>query len=267
MTLSTWTIRLGWLALLGVAAGILVPAVQRVREAAARSKCHCHLKCLSCALYARQDCYGPSPGTVPLPLVPVDRRLSWVVDALPFMEQGPAYKLFDPTVAADAGPNRAAAEARLPHLVCPSSGKSPTPVTHYVGIAGVGTDAADLPGKHPRAGAFGYDRKTALNALTFADGTSNTLLLVETAHEPGHWAVGGPATVRPFIPGAGPYIGAGRPFGGYHPGDAGLLPVRGGLVTVAMADASIRTIRGDIAPAVLEALATAAGQEPLPAEW
>ena len=34
------------------------------------------------------------------------------------------------------------------------------PVTHYVGVAGVGEDAAQLPANDPRAGVFGYGRQT-----------------------------------------------------------------------------------------------------------
>ena len=75
---------------------------------------------------------------------------------------------------------------------------APTPVTHYVGVAGVGADAVALPLCHPRAGAFGHDRRTPLKD-GFPDGTSTTLLLIETVNAPGHWAFGGTATRR-FVP-------------------------------------------------------------------
>ena len=41
-------------------------------------------------------------------------------------------------------------------------------------------------------------------------------MLIETANNPGHWAYGGNATVRGFEPDTAPYIGPGRPFGGFH---------------------------------------------------
>ena len=160
-------------------------------------------------------------------------------------------------------------------LVCPASSeyeynarqwKSPTPLTHYVGVAGVGTDAAELLPDHPRAGVFGYERRTAIPA-GIPDGISNTLLIIETANDPGHWAYGGTATVRAFEPDAAPYIGPGRPFGGFHTGIPVPSSQRSHQCTAAMADTSVRSITSAIAPEVLEALATVGGKEPLPANW
>lgn len=271
----------GLCVLLGIGViGFVLSGIGRIQEANSRVRCASQLKGLGYAIHhyadANQDRFPP--GTVPLPGTPTDRRLSWVVLAGPYYGNGRAeIERFVTAGPADEKQNVTAAEARFLHLVCPSSGayeerggwaywKSPTPLTHYVGVSGVGTDAAELPERHPRAGAFGYDR-TASRTDGFPDGLANTLLLVETADEPGHWAFGGPGTVRSFVPAAAPYIGEGRPFGGFHPAEYGWLGKKGGAMNVVMADTSIRTIRGDIDPAVLEALATVSGREPLPAEW
>lgn len=249
-------------------AGLLVPLVQRVREAAARAKCNCHIGCLARAVHSYAQVNGSITGAVPLPLVPADRRLSWVVPVLPYMEAGSVFERFDLALPADDARNRVAATHPLQLMICPSSTgpgeANPGPVTHYVGAAGVGADAAGLPDHHPRAGPFGYNRKTTLNHQTFVDGVANTLLLVETAHGPASWAVGGMGTVRAFVPGVVPYIGDGRPFGGWH--TEGFWRNRG-LMSVVMADCSFHTLRDTIDPAVLEALATANGREALPAEW
>lgn len=113
---------------------------------------------------------------------------------------------------------------------------------------------------------FGYDRRITFEK-GFPDGTSNTLLIIETANDPGHWAYGGPATVRAFDPDAAPHIGPGRPFGGFHNGGLVLFGPRSHICVVAMADTSVRSFTNATAPEVLEALATVGGKEPLPANW
>jgi prepilin-type processing-associated H-X9-DG protein len=132
--------------------------------------------------------------------------------------------------------------------------KRPFPLT-YVGVAGIGADAAALPARHPHAGVFGYDRVTRLRDLS--DGVATTMVVVETTRGHGPWTAGGPTSVRGVDPATRPYIGRDRPFGGYHPGGA----------NVAFADCSIRLVRDSIDPKVFEALSTVAGGEALPAGW
>src|SRR5436305_14073013 len=83
-------------------------------------------------------------------------------------------------------------------FVCPSAGNATTAdgrgITHYVGIAGVGPDAALLPKADRRAGVFGYDRQVTLHDVK--DGTATSLVTVETAWENEPWQQGGYATVR-----------------------------------------------------------------------
>jgi hypothetical protein len=194
---------------------------------------------------------------------------------LPYMEQEKAYKQFDLTLGPDHPTNQLATNYRFRHIVCPSSGeydrqgdkwKSSTPLTHYVGMAGVGNDAATLEANNPRAGVFGYDRSTSIEH-GIPDGLSNTLLLIETAREPGHWAFGGPATVRGVEPSTSPYVGPGRPFGGFH--DSGWVwrGDRRHTAMAALADGSTRSLSDSISPEVLEALATVGGTEQIPADW
>ena len=60
---------------------------------------------------------------------------------------------------------------------------APAYLTPYLGVAGLGPNAADLALGDPRAGVFGHDRRTALAAIR--DGASNTLLIMESARENG----------------------------------------------------------------------------------
>jgi len=114
---------------------------------------------------------------------------------------------------------------------------------------------------------FGYDRAIRLQSFFIPDGLSNTLMLIETGMELGHWARGGPSTVRDIEPGAAPYVGVGRSFGGFHSTRENWSIHRRQLCPVSMADASTRYLTDSIAPEVLEALSTVSGREPVPNDW
>ena len=74
--------------------------------------------------------------------------------------------------------------------------------------------------------------------------------------------------MRPVDPDCRPYFGDDRAFGGIHrPRNEwhfASVPVR---TNAAMADGSVRALTAPMADGVLEALATVAGGETLPAEW
>ncbi|MBX9578879.1 MAG: DUF1559 domain-containing protein [Gemmataceae bacterium] len=132
--------------------------------------------------------------------------------------------------------------------------------TNYIGVAGIGADAAALPADDRRAGMFGYDRM--MTAHRVKDGLGSTILFVETTRDVGPWARGGPTTVRGVDPADHPLTGPGRPFGGLH-GLNRPLPCRPRLggSNVGLADGSVRYLRDDADSAVLLALATVAGGE------
>jgi prepilin-type processing-associated H-X9-DG protein len=120
-------------------------------------------------------------------------------------------------------------------------------LTNYVGIAGIGPEAATLPKTNPRAGIFGYQR--TVTGKDLHAGTSYTMLAAETAHDLGPWLAGGPSTVR-SVPPTGNPPGPGFPFGGLH---------RGGLY-VLWADGSVRWVADSVPPEDFRAQATLAGK-------
>jgi prepilin-type processing-associated H-X9-DG protein len=158
----------------------------------------------------------------------------------------------------DAPENQQAVTTALPQYLCPANPHRAAPgapaLTHYVGIAGVGPDAATLPASDPQAGFFGYKRRLARQDLVPDEagdragpegrGTSHIIMVLETAHDNGPWAQGGPATVRSLDPAQRPYTGLGRPFGGCHPGGFNALFV----------DGSVTFFRDAFDPEKLEAL-------------
>ena len=121
------------------------------------------------------------------------------------------------------------------------------PVTHYIGLAGLGADGPLLPAQSPRAGVFAYDRATASREIT--DGLSNTAMVSEASKDFGPWAAGGRGTIRPLI--AKPCINGPDGIGG---------PYRGGCF-MGFADGSVHFIAEKSDPAVIQAMMTINGRE------
>lgn len=105
------------------------------------------------------------------------------------------------------------------------------PATHFVGVAGVGDDAADLPVDHPRAGVFGNSRTTRLEDIR--DGASNTLMVLGVTSDLGSWAAGGSATVRPLT--HEPYVNGPDGFGTGSPDRMLVLKADGSVAEMSAA--------------------------------
>ncbi|HEY7426258.1 MAG TPA: DUF1559 domain-containing protein [Gemmataceae bacterium] len=196
------------------------------------------------------------PGTVSNASLVPERRLSWAAAIVPFLSEGtPTGKKWEELAgeiafqeAWDAPVNDALRQKNVAPFLCPAfvrgfaDGRKG--LSAYVGIAGVGRDAAILPLTDPRTGIFGYDR-----TLTRGDimaGISTTMMAAETAHENGSWLAGGPPTVRGLDPDCERYIGLGRPFGGLHREGCNVL----------RADGSVRRpVPDNVAPKVFRDMA------------
>src|SRR5262249_34843274 len=137
-------------------------------------------------------------------------------------------------------------------FLCPANperggdGKLPSP-THFLGIAGLGNDAADLSLTDARAGFFGYDRR--LKCEDIKDGTSTTLAVSE-AMDGGPWTAGGRATVRGLAPDDVAYLGAGGQFASLHRGSR-IFSWSPPIVTnVLFADGSVFGLTASVSPQV-----------------
>jgi prepilin-type processing-associated H-X9-DG protein len=243
------------LLILVVLAGMLIPAVMRVRDAAARSQCRNNLKQIGLALQNYHNVFNSFPAaTMPTEGLPPEKRLSWLYELDPFI-----HARMDPTWGMnrnkpwDIEENFRITRGPMPIYLCPWNPNREDAagfgLTHYVGVSGVGTDAARLPKDNPAAGLFGYDRTTKRSEIK--DGDSSTLAAIETARDNGPWAAGGPATVRGLDPNRRPYLGTEAQFGGLH----------GGTTAALFADGSVRFLQNSIDPRIFEALATIAGGE------
>jgi prepilin-type processing-associated H-X9-DG protein len=128
------------IAIIGVLIGLLLPAVQKVREAANRMSCTNNLKQIGVAAHAYHDTYNSfPPGCVQLCPNPGSywggepALTTWAIELLPYIEQGNLYQRYDkswaPTVNCNVtgaglyqtSPNNVAVLATVVKpYVCPS---------------------------------------------------------------------------------------------------------------------------------------------------
>src|SRR6266851_8138078 len=82
------------IAILGILAGLLLPAVQKVREAANRLKCQNNLKQIGLAMHNYHDAQGSLPSNVRPWAVGVV-RVRWTTFLLPYYEQDNLRRAYD----------------------------------------------------------------------------------------------------------------------------------------------------------------------------
>jgi prepilin-type N-terminal cleavage/methylation domain-containing protein len=180
------------IAIIAVLIGLLLPAVQKVREAAARMSCANNLKQLGLAMHSFEGTNGHfPPATIS---VGTAAAQPWSMQAfvLPFVEGDNVFKLIDFNTGYHAGQNLVnyppwgVAPLKVPVLICPSdpndrsrlnaSGQAEHyPLSYHVnvGLYQVWNPVTRQDG----GGAFGPNQKLKHGAYT--DGLSNTLALSE----------------------------------------------------------------------------------------
>lgn len=262
--------------------GLIIPAISKVRSAANAMLCQSNMRQIVIACHNYHNDWSRFPnGTVSKADLPPQKRLSWLTHIFPnYMEGGSIFlqdrtkSWYDPANCPPRASVRVASDLSAIHeeqlrvqligdirlFFCPinparNDPSLPCP-THYIGIAGLGDDAAELSLKDRRCGVFGYDRRVTMQDIK--DGISTTMALSEVL-DGGPWTAGGQATVRGLAAVGRPYLGDGGQFTSPHR-TAFFLGTRPD-VNVAFADCSVRRLSATLSPQVFEALATIAGGE------
>ncbi len=208
---------------------LLLPAVQKVREAASRTQDANNLKQMALAFHGYHDAYRqfPSPAICDKAGKPL---LSWRVAILPYIEQDNLYRQFKLDEPWDSEHNKKLLP-QMPKLY-QMVGDSPSDSQSFYRVF-VGQD------KNPSALFRSYADKVRMQHIT--DGTSNTVMIVQSADSV-PWTKPEELTYNPNGP----------------------LPklnqTRRGC-NVALCDGSVRFLANDIAEQTLRALITRDGGE------
>ena len=153
---------------LGAMAAMLLPAVQSARTAAKRAQATNNMKQIMLALHNYHDTFGSFPPSV---LLGPDgkTKYSWRVAILPFVEHAELYEKYRRNEPWDSPHNKALLSEMPPVFRNPNDSTASTS-TSYFGFVGNQTAFGDSPGE-------------GNNIRSFLDGTSNTIMVVETKRE------------------------------------------------------------------------------------
>jgi prepilin-type processing-associated H-X9-DG protein len=177
------------IAIIGVLAALLLPAVQVAREAARRTQCQSNLRQVALALHNYHDAHKVFPASHD------EKRWSWIAHILPFMEEGVLQDQLDikqHLFRPDRRSIPAGVSVPLPILQCASDPRSGTvslaipgeayAYTSYLGNTGTqgGVPLASFRGDGMFRSPFNFPRTPpSLSIRKVTDGASSTLFVGE----------------------------------------------------------------------------------------
>src|SRR5262245_15097150 len=274
------------IAIIATLIGLLLPAVQKVREAAGRLKCQNNLKQVGLAFHNYHDANGRfPPGWT--------AQHSHVPFLLPYLEQGAVTATYRFDLAWNHLLNQRAIRNDIPILVCPSAPESRVakwindyPVSDTISGVAINVLVPLVSGSRPPRSYRGFflqpegfsSDSDQPRASDIVDGLSNTFLVFEDAGRPDKWengwmvsnSVGYPAgneqwadinnriTVEVICDGTRTInCNNGNEIYSFHLNGANFL----------FGDGSVHFIRQDIAPLTFAALYTRGGGEIIGNDW
>jgi prepilin-type N-terminal cleavage/methylation domain-containing protein/prepilin-type processing-associated H-X9-DG protein len=258
------------IAIIAVLIGLLLPAVQKIRESASRLQCHNNLKQIGLALHNYHDTYKRFPPGYTSGVARDGSELGpgwgWAAHIFDQIEQGNLKKQIRFDLEIGHALNAAARVQGVPLLLCPSDDQVGTFTTagrrvtlahaNYVGMFG-NNEIEDDPGAGN--GIFYRNSKVKIGQIT--DGTSNTLMVGERSSNLAlvTWAgsVPGADEAPALVLGSADHT-PNDPHA--HREDFWSRHTQG--VNFLFADGSVHNINNSINPLVWQALATRNGREP-----
>jgi prepilin-type N-terminal cleavage/methylation domain-containing protein/prepilin-type processing-associated H-X9-DG protein len=288
------------IAIIAVLIGLLLPAVQKVRDSANRTYCTNALNQIGLGLHQYHDIYGAFPPAIAQTSPPDKYQyLSWLARILPYVERPDLYAEMQTAFASQGNspnafgsPHTQVRSRIVPLYRCPAddrqylglvSGSTTIALTGYLGVNGGNLRSYD--------GVLYWNSRVAFTDIT--DGTSNTLAAGERPPnwdlQGGWWYAGTGQPDRAFTPtgftgSCDVTLGAAElnvrnldavhnacPLGPYNlrPGTMQepcdmfhFWSLHSGGSNFLFADGSVRFLTYDAAP-LLPALATRAGGEPV----
>jgi prepilin-type N-terminal cleavage/methylation domain-containing protein/prepilin-type processing-associated H-X9-DG protein len=186
------------IAIIAILIGLLMPAVQKVREAAARTQCLNNQKQLGVALHN----YHGTNGFFPAAKVTTPRTHNWFPFILPYIEQDNLYRRYrfdlnwDNAATNDADPG-GVNQTVLKMLLCPSApsdrlGARHRGITDYDAVNQITRPnpyVKNMPPSDPTwIGILGLNTNRKIVDIT--DGSSNTVMVAESAGRNQLWQMG-----------------------------------------------------------------------------
>jgi len=193
------------IAIIAVLIGLLLPAVQKVRDAAARIKCANNLKQMGLALHSYHDSRNKLPAGVVTSGDPVYPYWSWMAQMMPYYEQDNLYRQADAWARSGGSyaywpwggfwlspmsPANPALGTKVSTLICPADGREDTVLpgssaglngnvafTGYLGVASSTTANSSNYSNATTGGMLYWTSAVRLTDVT--DGTSNTFMVGE----------------------------------------------------------------------------------------
>ncbi len=289
------------IAIIAILIGLLLPAVQKVREAAARAKCENNLKQWALAMHNYHDAYLQFP-----PGHNASPRHTWVAHVWPFIEQGNTANLYGNVQTQQFyTPNatiyntlNGATGVQVPQYYCPSEfgadlDNTSNTYTRRRGNYVVNWGPIAIDQASPSIAPFGDSNANPstpflVTIFYISDGTSNTLLMSEIlmaqSHDDNDWrgdiqndqgefcfsTLTTPNSSSPDVIDSGWFQQSSNLMGPAVAGNPQYYAARSrhtGGVNAALCDGSVRFVQNSMTLATWMAAGTMNGYEVLGSDW